>query len=637
MTASYMTGMSDATAAVNNATSAVTARLLQKAGVGSPVPMTADAGVLSLLGEPMPCGGGGGAPVSLQCVSWRQTANCDATGHHLEPKNDKPCSVPIVSGQSGYCECSGGIKRSMVGCDGHSSPFTCDDVCHELTPNTNRCFGIPPPASFNTTAVVLHNTLGWDVSRTIRLVSNRSDLIVLDGNGTLVPSQLNPLSSFDPYSASTRPSDDMHFFPEMSNALDFSSPTYAKGFALYFVANIPAASLATFFLTIDATRAVQGQKKSLTEAQGVMENSALRLQFDAQSGLLTTVQNKRSATNATVKQQLWQYKSGGGDGAYIFRPAERRQSRALQEKQCALTGDWTYHYSGGSPGDPGDVYEIVESAQGGNFTARVLSSGKAAPGWTTASGTDVDSHISIRFDNGVLDSGTVDASCSHIRWKDGTQWARKGAGPAGPPPPPPAPASRSLSGLWDYTNGAGQRDVYRITEDGSSEEFTVAIVSGHEQWHTATGSVTGPLKQQVTIKFDSGITDTGSISLDYNTIRWEDKSVWARSGTVPPAPPGPPPPTPGPGPSGVDQAPVSTQPPTSILYTVRSPALFFSSVLPHTTLTRLLGILGNMAALARARSWMSCSRLSRQTASTARLTGCSKAQVHCPPPPPLPP
>jgi hypothetical protein len=469
VTASYMTGLSDATAAVNNATSAIAARLLHKPGGGKPVAMTADAGVLSVLGEAMPCGGTGGRPVSLQCVSWRQTSNCDATGHHLEPRNDKSCSAEIVSGQSGYCECSGGVKRNMVGCTGHSSSFTCNDVCHMLTPNANKCFGIPSPAAFNTTAVVLHNTLGWNVTRTIRLVSNRSDLIVLDERGTLVPSQLNPLSSFDPQTTNGRPTDDMHFFPEMTNALDFSSPTYSDGFALYFAADIPAASLATYFITIDATRAVQGQKKSLSEVQGIMENSALRLQFDPQSGLLSTVLNKRSAINASVKQQLWQYKSGDGDGAYIFRPAERRgpKTRALQL------------------------------------------------------------------------------------------------------------ATRTLTGEWDYTNEVGQRDVYRITEEETSGQFSVVIVSGHEQWHSATGSVQGLLKQGLEIKFDSGVTDTGTISVDYNTIQWKDKSEWTRSGTSPPAPPGPPPPAPGPGPGDIDQAPVSTQPPTSTLYTV-SPLAFSS-------------------------------------------------------------
>eukprot|EP01043_Picozoa_sp_COSAG02_P009949 COSAG02_NODE_343_length_24147_cov_30.662051_12_plen_1041_part_00 len=536
VTASYMTGLSDATAAVNNATSEVAARLLQKANGGNPVPMTADAGVLSLVGEPMPCGGGGSRPVSLQCVSWRQTSNCDATGHHLEPRNDKSCTTEIISGQSGYCECSGGVKRNMVGCTGHSKPFTCDDVCHELAPNTNKCFGIPPPEAFNTTAVVLHNTLGWNVTRTVRFVANRSDLIVLDDTGTLVPSQINPLPSFDPQATSGRPSNDMHFFPEMrSNVLDFSSPTYTNGFALYFAAEIPAASLATFFVTVDATRAVHGQKKTLSDSQGIVENGALRLRFDAESGLLNSVMNKRSGSNATVKQQLWQYKSGDKDGAYIFRPATKRQ-------------------------------------------------------------------------------------------------AQISATPGGPPGPPGPPAAQSLSGEWYYTNGLGQRDVYFISEGKTSGDFHVTIISGHEQWHSATGSVRGPLKHEVEITFDSGVTDTGEISIDYNTIHWKDKSIWTRSGTIPPAPPGPPAPSPGPGPSDVDQAPVSTQPPVSVLYTV-SPCMTSLSPLVDLFLygndahLSLFGILRKLPLLGRALSSTSYNRLSGQMASMARPTGCITARV----------
>jgi hypothetical protein len=590
VTADYMTGLSDATAAVNNATSAIAGRLLQKAGTAAPATaMTADEGVLSLLGEPLPCGGGGGGkPVSLQCVSWRQTADCDATGHNLEPRNDKPCSMAIPSGESGFCECSGGVKRNMVGCTGHPTSFTCEDVCHKPGVNSDKCFGIPPPISFNTTAVILHNTLGWDVTRTIRLPANRSDLIVLDENGTLIPSQINPLPSYDPRASSTRPSSGMKFFPEMSNALDFSSPTFENGFALFFAAELPAASLSTFFIAIDPARAVQGKKQELSQVGGVMESSDLRLQFDVQSGLLASVMNKRNSVNASVKQEMWQYRSGAGDGAYIFRPAERNQEqsnvadalpqrRVLQLKQCTLTDTWHYHFKGAPPSDPGDAYKIVET-QNGSFSVTVVESGKAKPGWTTASGTDIDSRISIHFDSGITDSGTVDELCEHILWKDGTQWDRQGAKPVGPtptpppspPPEPPAPTVKSLTGDWDYTNGNGDKDVYRITEDEGAGTFTVGIVMGHEQWHSATGSITGVLKHSVSIKFDSGVTDTGTIGAEYNTIRWKDNSVWTRSGTPPSPPgPGPPPPTPapGPGPGGVDQAPVSTQPPVSVLYT----------------------------------------------------------------------
>lgn len=91
VTASYMNGLSDATAAVNNATSAVAARLLQKPG-GNPTAMTADPGLLSLIGEHEPCGG----IVSLQCVSWRQTSDCDATGASSSAASRAPASSAAV-------------------------------------------------------------------------------------------------------------------------------------------------------------------------------------------------------------------------------------------------------------------------------------------------------------------------------------------------------------------------------------------------------------------------------------------------------------------------------------------------------------------------------------------------------------
>jgi hypothetical protein len=87
-----MQELADGTKAVNNATSAVASRLLQRTVGGRPlVQMTADGGVLTLIGEPRPCGGsGGGKPLSLQCIGWRQTSGCDATGMDI---SDPPSCV----------------------------------------------------------------------------------------------------------------------------------------------------------------------------------------------------------------------------------------------------------------------------------------------------------------------------------------------------------------------------------------------------------------------------------------------------------------------------------------------------------------------------------------------------------------
>ena len=62
--------------------------------------------------------------------------------------------------------------------------FTCAAVCADY---------VPPPA-FNRTAVLLHNSLGWGVVHTVRLVVNRTDLVVTaDGGGAVLPSQVNAL------------------------------------------------------------------------------------------------------------------------------------------------------------------------------------------------------------------------------------------------------------------------------------------------------------------------------------------------------------------------------------------------------------------------------------------------------------
>jgi len=61
-----------------------------------------------------------------QCVSWRQTGNCDPNGPR-EPGNDKPCSAWINTQPSGYCECFGGRRANLNSCN--QGGFTCFDAC----------------------------------------------------------------------------------------------------------------------------------------------------------------------------------------------------------------------------------------------------------------------------------------------------------------------------------------------------------------------------------------------------------------------------------------------------------------------------------------------------------------------------
>eukprot|EP01065_Artemidia_motanka_P009197 TRINITY_DN14698_c0_g1_i1.p1 TRINITY_DN14698_c0_g1~~TRINITY_DN14698_c0_g1_i1.p1 ORF type:complete len:961 (+),score=323.32 TRINITY_DN14698_c0_g1_i1:61-2883(+) len=85
---------------------------------------------------------------------------------------------------------------------------------------------------------------------------------------------------------------------------------------------------------------------------------------------------------------------------------------------CNVTGRWEYHGGAGE-----EQYTVAESADG-SFSAKRTSS---AGSWHTASGSVSDScSISVKFDSGAKDTGSADASCSVLRFKDGSQWARVG-------------------------------------------------------------------------------------------------------------------------------------------------------------------------------------------------------------------
>eukprot|EP01051_Picozoa_sp_SAG22_P024231 SAG22_NODE_6624_length_830_cov_1.250342_2_plen_165_part_01 len=90
---------------------------------------------------------------SLGCVSWRQTGNCSAGGGR-QPALDKQCGALIKAGQSGFCECAGGVHRGGVGCHAPSS-FSCADVCavrHPARPPGGRAG--QPATSVTTTGKV---------------------------------------------------------------------------------------------------------------------------------------------------------------------------------------------------------------------------------------------------------------------------------------------------------------------------------------------------------------------------------------------------------------------------------------------------------------------------------------------------
>lgn len=68
------------------------------------------------------------APKEGDCVSWRQTKDCNPSGAR-QPQLDRPCKSKIRKGQSGFCECRDGIRTGEVACE--HPDFTCEAKCAE--------------------------------------------------------------------------------------------------------------------------------------------------------------------------------------------------------------------------------------------------------------------------------------------------------------------------------------------------------------------------------------------------------------------------------------------------------------------------------------------------------------------------
>jgi len=83
-------------------------------------------------------------PPPKQCISWRQTGNCDPQGER-ESTQDLSCDAVVPQGASGYCECKGGRKEQLSTCE-HDS-FTCENICSAATPPTTAPPTTAPPAT----------------------------------------------------------------------------------------------------------------------------------------------------------------------------------------------------------------------------------------------------------------------------------------------------------------------------------------------------------------------------------------------------------------------------------------------------------------------------------------------------------
>ena len=101
-----------------------------------------------------------------------------------------------------------------------------------------------------------------------------------------------------------------------------------------------------------------------------------------------------------------------------------------------------------------------------------------------------------------------------------------------PPPPPPGPGPtprhRNLTDTW--TTAQDSTSTYALVEKEGGA-FTVASSDpGHTGWHTATGHHAGT---HVTIRFDNGFEDHGSLDSDYTNVQWVHGGLWTRKGAKP--------------------------------------------------------------------------------------------------------
>jgi len=201
----------------------------------------------------------------------------------------------LAMGLDGAGTSNGAIVGELLSTDPSSSTAMSADLS-----TLTDAWGNGTNTSAIVVAVSVYNSLGWMVDHPVVLPVNRSDLVVRNASGVLVPSQINPAPSFDPDSTQAR-------------------------FRLFFTIPLPALSGKVLFLSVDPANAVLGQVVSVpAETAITLENDAYALSFAADTGLLANVSNKASRVSAAVKQEFSQYlpaTQGTASGAYLFRPA----------------------------------------------------------------------------------------------------------------------------------------------------------------------------------------------------------------------------------------------------------------------------------------------------------------------------
>jgi hypothetical protein len=92
------------------------------------------------------------------------------------------------------------------------------------------------------------------------------------------------------------------------------------------------------------------------------------------------------------------------------------------EPSCeTFAGSWTGNVRGENLYD---LYQLSPIAPNGSFSARMVHC--LGPGWAAASGVvdEAARTVSIAFDSGVKDVGTLSADCQTIIWASSSFWSR---------------------------------------------------------------------------------------------------------------------------------------------------------------------------------------------------------------------
>ncbi len=86
-----------------------------------------------------------------------------------------------------------------------------------------------------------------------------------------------------------------------------------------------------------------------------------------------------------------------------------------------FAGSWTGNVRGENLYD---LYQLSPIAPNGSFSARMVHC--LGPGWAAASGVvdEAARTVSIAFDSGVKDVGTLSADCQTIIWASSSFWSR---------------------------------------------------------------------------------------------------------------------------------------------------------------------------------------------------------------------